>query len=366
MRIALVAEDYYPQLGGVPEHVHHLAGELLARGHEATVVTARMLGRHVDPPFVRRVGTSLVIYSNGGVARITAGWRLRDRLAALFRELACDVVHVHGGLAPVLGLVAPRAAWRAGIPVVATFHTWFPRSAGYTVFRRPLQAMLDRHAAAIAVSRVAAGAMGRYFTADWQIIPNGVDVGAFHPDGRPPAPFRSGGPRLLFLGRLEPRTGLGTILGAMPRIAERFPGVELVVAGDGPWRAAYRRKAAKTGASVKFLGSVFAERAALYREADLYLAPTSRASFGTTLLEAMGCGAPMLVSDIPAYREVAGPNAAFAPVGDAEAWAEAVIALLAEPARRQAMSEAGHAAAQEFAWPRVVDRIVSVYERVAR
>ena len=366
MRIALVAEDYYPQLGGVPEHVHHLANELIARGHQATVVTSRMLGRHGDPPFVRRVGRSLVIYSNGGVARITMGWRLRDRLAGLFAELRSDVVHVHGGLAPVLGLAAPRAAWRAGIPVVATFHTWFPRSAAYRVFRRPLQAMLDRHAAAIGVSSVAVAAMSRYFTAEWRIIPNGVDVDTFHPDGRPPAAERTGGPRLLFLGRLEPRTGLGTILEALPRIAERFSGVELVVAGDGPWRTSYRRQAARSGAAVRFLGPVFAERPALYREADLYLAPTTRASFGTTLLEAMGSGAPMLLSDIPAYREVAGPNAAFAAPGDPGAWATAAIALLGDAARRQAMSEAGRAAALEFAWPRVVDRILAVYERVAQ
>ena len=45
------------------------------------------------------------------------------------------------------------------------------------VFRRPLQAMLDRHAAAIAVSSVAVSAMARYFTADWEIILNGVDIG---------------------------------------------------------------------------------------------------------------------------------------------------------------------------------------------
>src|SRR2546427_258663 len=162
MRIALIAEDYYPQLGGVPEHVHHLATELNARGHDATVVTSRMLGRHVDPPFVRRVGTSLGIYSH-------------------------------------------RRA--PGIPV--------------------------------------------------RVRPRGpVDVGIFHPDGRPPAPERGGAPRLLFLGRLEPRTGLGTILAAMPRIAARFPGVELIVAGDGPWGSAYRRKAARSGLNVRFLGPV--------------------------------------------------------------------------------------------------------------
>jgi phosphatidylinositol alpha-mannosyltransferase len=366
MRVALVAEDYYPQVGGVPEHVHHLAQELNARGHEATIVTARMRGRIDDPPFVRRVGTSLVVYANGGVARVTVGWQLRKKLAAVFREQRCDLVHVHGGLSPTLGLVAPHAAWRAGLPVVATFHTWFPRSVGYRVFRRPLQAMLDRHAATIAVSSAAIAAMSRYFTADWTIIPNGVDVDAFHPDGGVPAKDPTDRPRLLFLGRLEPRTGLETILAAMPRIIERFPGVELVVAGDGPWRAKYERKAARLGPSVRFLGEVFGQRPELYRQADLYLCPTTRASFGTTLLEAMSSGTPMLVSEIPAFREVAGRIAVTATPGAPAEWAEGVIALLGDSERRRQMREAGRAAALGFGWPKVVDRILGVYERVAR
>jgi phosphatidylinositol alpha-mannosyltransferase len=364
MRVALVAEDYYPQVGGVPEHVHHLARELNARGHEATIVTSRMRGRIDDPPFVRRVGSSLVIYANGGVARVTIGWQLRKNLTAVFRERRCDLVHVHGGLSPTLGLVAPHAAWRAGLPVVATFHTWFPRSVGYRVFRRPLQSMLNRHAATIAVSSVAVGAMARYFQADWTIIPNGVDVEAFHPDGRALAKDRAGRPQLLFLGRLEPRTGLETILAAMPRILERFPGVELVVGGDGPWRATYERKAARLGPSVRFLGEVFDQRTELYRQADLYICPTTRASFGATLLEAMSSGTPMLVSNLPAFREVAGPNAVTATPGAPAEWAEAVTSLLLDSELRRQMGEAGRARALGYRWPKIVDRILRVYERV--
>src|SRR6266496_5605711 len=113
LRVALVAEDYYPQLGGVPEHVHHLARELDGLGHSTTIVTSKMKdeGEHLEHADVRRIGTSLVIYANGGVARITVGWRLTARLEALFRQERFDIVHVHGGLNPTLGLVAPRAAW---------------------------------------------------------------------------------------------------------------------------------------------------------------------------------------------------------------------------------------------------------------
>src|SRR5439155_428279 len=91
--------------------------------------------------------TSRMIYSNGGVSRITTGWGLRRQLEALLREGRYDLVHVHGGLAPTFGLAAPLAAWQVGIPVVATFHSWFARSLGCRVFRRPLQKILDRHAA---------------------------------------------------------------------------------------------------------------------------------------------------------------------------------------------------------------------------
>ncbi len=362
MRIALVAEDYYPQLGGVPEHVHHLALELAARGHQPTIVTAKMRHVRADPPHVRRVGTSLVIYANGGVARITTGWRLGDQLAQVFRETRTELVHVHGGLSPVLGLAAPTVAERLGLPAMATFHTWFPQSVGYAVFRRPLQARLDRLAATVAVSSAAIEAMSRYFRAPWEIIPNGIDVTAFHPGRRRRPPQPGAALRLLFLGRLEPRNGLDTILEAMPAIAARWPRVELTVAGDGPWRRRYEGQA--RGLPVRFLGAVREERPALYRGAHLYLCPTRRASFGVTLLEALASATPAVVSDLPAFREVAGPNASYVPALDAGAWADAVTRLAAEPLQWSARSTAARAAALPYAWPRVTDRLVAVYERI--
>ena len=364
LRVALVAEDYYPQLGGVPEHVHHLARELDALGHSATIVTSHMRAAGVDPAFVRRVGTSVVIYANGGVARVTVGWRLGSRLEALFRAERFDVVHVHGGLAPTLGVWAPHAAWRAGIPVVATFHTWFPRSIGYRLLRRPFQRMLDRHAAAIAVSRAAQDAMSRYFHAPWEIVPNGVDTTFFHPNG---ARSANNPPRLLWLGRIEPRNDLGTALAALPRILERHPGTELTVVGDGPWRGRLERVARPLGPAVRFVGYAGAERPAYYAGADVYLCPTTRASFGVTLLEAMACGTPLVVSDIAAFKDLAGDGAAlFAPCGDSDAWAAAVNRLLGDAPRRQAMGKAGRAVAERYAWPVVAQRVLDVYRRVTR
>src|SRR5437899_9109773 len=125
-------------------------------------------------------------------------------------------------------------------------------------------------------------------------------------------------PLLLFLGRIVPRNGLGTLLDAMPRILARFPGAVLTVVGDGPWRRYYERRARELGASVRFVGQVFGDRPAYYASADLYLCPTTIASFGVTLLEAMACGTPMIVSDNLGFRWVidGGEEAVIIPKDD--------------------------------------------------
>jgi phosphatidylinositol alpha-mannosyltransferase len=227
---------------------------------------------------------------------------------------------------------------------------------------------LDAIAAKIAVSEPVVEALSRYFESTWEVIPNGVNVGYFHPNGRMPADALNRGPRLLFLGRLDPRNGLDTILAAMPMILARHPQTHLVVAGDGPLRRYYERKAALLGDSVHFVGHVFHERPEYYGSADIYVCPTTRASFGITLLEAMACGTPMIVSDIIGFRELVdgGREAILVPVDRPEEWARAVVELIDDPARRGAMGAAGLVKAERFAWPSIARQVLGVYERVVR
>src|SRR2546427_437813 len=229
MRIALVAEDYYPQLGGVPEHVHNLALQLNAWGHTAAVVTSHM-GDYPDAAFV------------------------------------------------VVGAVVEENA--------------------------------------------------RYLHADCALTPRGGDTSFFHPNGRRPTDALTDRPRLLFLVRIEPRTGLGTLLDPMPHILARYPRALLTVAGDGPWRGYYERRGRELGASVRFVGKVFEDRPDHYGSADLYLCPTHIASFGVTLLEAMACGTPMVVADNHGYRSVVdgGAEALIVSKDDPKIWAESAIA----------------------------------------
>ena len=372
MRIALVSEFYYPHLGGITEHVHNLAVHLNRAGHETVIITARMtqparahdVPFDGDPPFVRRIGCSRTIYSAGSFARITTGVGLRRRLREQFRRERIDLVHVHGGLTPTLGLVAPEAAWDLDLPVVATFHSWFSRSALCRLFRAPLQHRLDRHAAAIAVSQPVVDAHARYLDADWEVIPNGVDTECFRPDASLEPPTEE--PELLFLGRLDPRNGLDTVLAAMPRILERHPGARLTIAGDGPLRPVYERLARPLGTRVEFVGRVNGNRPAHYARASLYLCPTTKASFGITLLEAMACGTPILASDITGFRELVNREgeAVLVAKNRPDLWALAASELLEDRARLRAMGQAGRLKAERFAWPRITREVMDLYRRV--
>jgi len=366
MRIALVSEFYHPHVGGVTEHVHNLAEQFRRLGHEVTILTSNMVGQEPDEDYVRRIGKSLVVYSNGSFSRLTAGWRLGHQAEDILRRERTDIVHVHSALVPTLGLVVPWAAWRLDIPVVGTFHSWFRHQVPFRVFRRPLQHWLDRIAAKIAVSEPVIEAMSRYFKAEWDVIPNGVNVGYFHPNGRRPTDALRRGPRLLFLGRLDPRNGLDTILEAMPMIIKRHPNTQLVVAGDGPMRSYYEWRARSLGRHVRFVGRIYHERPEYYSTADVYVCPTNKASFGITLLESMASGTPMIVSDIIGFRELinGGREAVLVPHDKPAAWAQATVQLVQDPERRTSMGEAGLLKATAYAWPRVATQVLGVYERV--
>lgn len=368
MRVALVTEYYYPHLGGVTEHVENLAQQLRLMGHVPVIITGGMRGADHDASYVRRVGRSRVVYSNGSFARVTTGVGLREAIARVLRDEGTDVAHLHGAIVPTLGLTAQAAASRVGVPIVATFHSWFPRSVGFTVFRRPLQRRLDAISAKIAVSAPVVDALSRYFHADWDVIPNGVNTLYFHPNGRNPRDALVGTPRLLFLGRLDPRNGLDTMLAAMPAILRHHPRTQLVVAGDGPLGRYYRRMAAPLGDRVRFVGHVYGDRDEHYGSCDIYVCPTTRASFGITLLEAMASGRPMIVSDIIGFRElVTGTGAAImVPPGKAAAWADAAVQLIGDVEARVRMGAAGRAASNAYAWSAIARRVADIYERVSR
>jgi phosphatidylinositol alpha-mannosyltransferase len=361
MRVALVTEYYYPHLGGVCEHVHFFAREARRLGHHVDIITSQIAGA-APAPGVIRVGRSMPFYINGSLSRVTIGRSLLREVRDVLRDGDYDIVHVHSPLTPVLPLVAIEVA---EVPVVGTFHTYFDRSLGYTVFRSALQRRLDRLSAAIAVSQSTIVALEKYFDADWRIIPNGIDTTLFNPDAPRPRGMPSDVPVILFLGRFDPRNGLSTLMDAFRKVKGRGRRARLVVVGDGPLRSHYHRKA-KGDPDIVFVGAELDERPGYYANSAIYACPTTKASFGITLLEAMACQTPIVCSDILGFRDVVahGREALMVPRADVDALANNLVRLLDDVDLRLSLGATGRSRALEYDWRYVSERVLSVYEEV--
>jgi len=178
------------------------------------------------------------------------------------------------------------------------------------------------------------------------------------------------GPDLLHVGSTVPRKRFETALRVLAGVLADHPGARLVKVGGRPTPDHDRlaRDLGVAGAVVVLPFLDPAVLAAVYRRADLVLIPSSAEGFGLPAAEALACGAPLLASDLPALREVAGDAATYRPAADPESWpAEALGRLDArrrgdpEEAARRAL---GLRRAALFSWSAHARRLARIYRKV--
>jgi phosphatidyl-myo-inositol alpha-mannosyltransferase len=365
MKVGMVSPYSWDVPGGVQNHIRDLAEELMERGHEVSVLAPCDDETPVQD-YVVKAGRPVPIHYNGSVARLTFGPVSATRVRRWLTDGKFDVVHVHEPASPSLGLLT---LWWADVPVVATFHQANPRSRAMSAAYGILQSAFEKISARIAVSEEARILPVQHLGGDPVLIPNGLYVDRFA-NAKVRPEWQGEGGTLSFLGRLdEPRKGLPILLKAWPEIHRAVPGVRLLVAGRGDVEEIRRGIPAQCRDDVLFLGGVSdADKAAMLASSDVYVAPhTGGESFGIVLVEAMAAGAPVLASELVAFRAVLnqGQLGELVPVGDAEALATAAISLLGDPQRRDELRAAGSVGVRRYDWETVADEILSVYEMAA-
>jgi phosphatidyl-myo-inositol alpha-mannosyltransferase len=351
LRVGMVCPYSLDVAGGVQAHVIGLAEALRSRGHTVQVLAP---AEGPVPEFVTPTGRSMRLPYNGSVARVAFGPVAYGRVRRFVGSQPFDVLHLHE---PTTASISAIALFLADGPVVATFHTATERSRALTALGGVIQPLLEKVTARIAVSPSARRVQVRYLGGDAIEIPNGIDVAAFAPGGRR-APAT-----VAFVGRFdEPRKGMAVLLAALRLLAPTRPDLRLLVVGRGD-AAALRRAAGPVPLDV--LGPVDdTAKAAALASATVFCAPhTGGESFGIVLTEAMAAGAPVVASDLDAFRAVLGDPCAgqLFPTADPDALARVLGALLDDPARRAALSVAGRARAAEFDWSRVAADVERVY-----
>ncbi|MCZ8073268.1 MAG: glycosyltransferase, partial [Paucibacter sp.] len=175
-------------------------------------------------------------------------------------------------------------------------------------------------------------------------------------------------PVLLVARNLEPIYDNATAIRAFARVREQFPAARLIVAGEGPERAALQQlcKQLQIAAAVEFAGRVNnADMPTLYQRADLALNASTVDNMPISILEAFASGVPVVSTDaggIPDLLE-SGRTGLLVPIGDAEAMAAAALRLLQDLDLARRFSLAAHAEAQRYAWSAVKPLWLAAYDR---
>lgn len=304
-----------------------------------------------------------------------------------------DVVHSHYWLSGQVGWVA---AERWGVPLVHTMHTMarvknLSLAPGETA--EPSARVVGETQVVDAADRLVANTaeearqLVELYGADparVSTVAPGVDLEVFRPGSRAAARAQLGLPAdavvLLFVGRLQPHKGPDVFLRAAGELARRDPSLRdrLVVAVVGgpsgrscAGMGALASLAGEQGLSghVRWAPPVPQERlASWYQAADVTVVPSHSESFGLVALESQACGTPVVAADVGGLGTavLADRSGVLVDGHEPAAWADAIAALLGDPARRERFGRAGVAHAAGFSWAASAARIVDVYAEAIR
>ena len=401
MKIALVAQNatpLHPRAGSGPDRddigLSELTRKLAGQGHQVTVYAQKNLAdlpdqaelhagvrvEHIDAGPVAETATE-----PGDADLLERVPAFSGPLRSLWQNDRPDVVHA---LRWTSGLAALAAARDLGIPLVQEFsslgvserraaagQSGAVMADGASAARIRLEPAIGRSATAVVATNSAEvsdlASLGVH-RSSIRVVPWGVDTDLFTPEG--PVAKRNGRPRLLTAADLTQRKPLETLFRALTKV----PGAELLVVG-GPDEAQLPKddnyvKLAKFAAAlgitdrVIFTGEVeYAEMPPLLRSADLVVSTCQYAPSGTTSLQAMACGTPVIAPPVGGHMDavVDGTTGIIIPPDRPALLAQRIRQLLAHPMLIEAYGmAAADRARSRYSWDRIAGETLAVYDRV--
>lgn len=171
---------------------------------------------------------------------------------------------------------------------------------------------------------------------------------------------------ILYLGTLEPRKNLETLIHAYARLPQRRE-VRLVLAGARGWQTEGLFELIETlGLAEDVLTTGYLSGSALpmwYNASELFAYPSLYEGFGMPVVEAMACGAPVVASHATSLPEAAGPAGTLLPPTDVDAWVDAIARLLDDEDTRRSLSRRGQQHARQFTWQQTARQTAECYHR---
>ena len=356
--------DYRPALRartGVGEYLHQMVCALArtaSRGDTVTAFSSSWKDRLLAPCPGVEVADATVPVRVLNLLWHRLGWPGIERFAG-------PVAIAHS---PTPLLLPSRSARR-----VVTIHDLFfldHPDATTAEVRRDYAALVGRHARRADLVVTSSHHVGALVVQRLDVDPARVltcPAGAPAWTPRPAVPAE--GP-VIFLGTLDPRKNVATLLDAWEQLVAQGASVPpLVLAGGrGPGADQLLRRidAAPLAGHVRYEGYLpDAEREAFYKRARLLVLPSLDEGVGLPVVEACAAGVPVLASRCGALPEVGGDALVYLDPLDAEAWAHTVATLLEDPVRLDSMRRRGVARAASFSWDRSAAALWNAYRTLA-
>ena len=380
MRVLFVSDVFFPRVNGVSTSIRTFRADLATLGVETTLVAPAYPGAadDDDPGIVRVPSGSVPLDPED--RRFHSGPLRRVLNAALAARI--DLVHIHTPF--IAHYAAARFAREHGVPVLATYHTFFedylhhyvpilPRRIGRALARRFTLSQCRDVAALISPSAPMRDALLGYgVTTPIEVLPTGLPAESFARGDGPRFRNRFGLPReqplLLYVGRVAYEKNIDFLLRMFAKLRALRSDAVLVIAGEGPARESLTRLARELGVadSVRFIG--YLDRRTdlpdCYAAGDVFVFASRTETQGLVLLEAMAQGTPVVSTAELGTRSILTPDSgAFVVPEDVTTFAAAVGEALDLPASSPRRTQV-RAHAESWASLAMAKRLVMFYERV--
>ncbi|HEY7988464.1 MAG TPA: glycosyltransferase family 4 protein, partial [Lapillicoccus sp.] len=367
VKVALLSDCYLPRLGGIEVQVHDLAAQLTSRGHHVEVFTATP-GTHGERHGATEVVDGITVHRMA----LRLPWDLpvnplapltmRDRLATF------DVAHVHMGVVSPFAVDSAFLTRRIGLPTAMTWHCMLDRFATVVSALGVVRRWAAGGMAMSAVSDVAAAPLRRVLgdAGPVLVLPNGIDVEAWRPQGPRPD---DGVVRFVTAMRLANRKRPVPLMRVMRQVRALVPAgreIALEVLGEGPDRGSVERYLAEHGMAswVSLPGRV--PRTSVrdrYASADVYISPARLESFGIAALEARTSGLPVVARSGSGVGEFVTDGVNGFLTDDDESMGAALARLVSDDTLRERMRAHNLHQAPAQDWPLVAELAEAEYQR---
>jgi glycosyltransferase involved in cell wall biosynthesis len=372
LRVLVDATDVPTDRGALGRYVDGLVGALAGTGVDLALACQRA----DDERYARLAPFAKIVAGPAGLGHRSErhAWE-QTGLPVVAEQVGADVIHMPNYSMPL----------RPGLPTVVTIHdlSFFTDPDRYTQLNAVSLMSATKTSARQATRRIVPSnatrdELVRVLGIDPERIDvahHGVDHRLFH---RPNEVQVSrvtarlglhGKPYVAFLGSLTPRKNAAALVsGWSAAVADMTEPPALVLAGGGGWSQELDEAVARIPAHLRLVRPgylPFADLPGFLGGAIVVAAPSRGEGFGLPVLEAMACGAPVLTTYLTSLPEVGGDAVAYTEP-DVDSIAVALRALLDDPERRAALSEAGYARSQDFTWAASAAAHVASYKRAAQ